>query len=117
MPHMHSQVLSQISHLPRLFLLDTSIFPGSLQYLTSSLQPKYLASGAPFLCSSTKSNILPSTDPLSDPNISPRKGSAYSLSDQTNSTPTSTLRRDTSILTTVQSTMAPSRVPSSVPVF
>ena len=75
------------------FLLNPSIFPGSLQGLTSSFQTKYMSSGAPFVSPSANPNISPSIYPLPAPIILPSKDSKYFIIDQTNSTPVSNLRR------------------------
>ena len=45
------------------------------------------------------------------------KDSTYFISDKPNSTPTSTLISDISIFPTVQSNLAPSNIPSPVPLF
>ena len=99
------------------FSIALSIFPGYFQYLTSSSQTKSLPSGAPFLCSSTKSNILPSTNPLPDPSMLSIKDWTYFLSDETNSTPTSTLSRYTSIFPIVQSIMSSIHTLSSLTII
>ena len=83
--------------LPLDFSLGPSIFTGSFQSLTSSVWPKYLSRGSPFVSPSTKKNILSSTDPLPAPNMIPKAYSAYFITGHQNSIPTSTLRRDTLI--------------------
>ena len=85
--------------------------------MTTSFQPKYISSGAPFLSPSTKPNVLPSKYPLPDTSILTIKDSIYFLIDQPTSTPTSTIRRNTSKFPTVQSNLAPSHITSSVPIF
>ena len=99
------------------FSLDKIIFPGSFQALTSSLQHKSPTNGSPLVSPSTKPTILPSTEILPATSMIPSKYSTYFLSDQPSSTSTSTLRRDISISPAVQSTLAPSHIPSSLNIF